>query len=815
MMGHLTERIRLELIYQDIRFALRSLRRSPALSVAIVGTIGLGVGVNAALFTIADRVFFQAPGGVVHPERVRRLFVEEKGIGERRYTSDQFSIADLQILSHAADRSADIEGYAVRTNRTIENGGAGESVGYVTGGFFALAGVRPQRGRFFLTSENEYGAPISVAVLDHEFWQSKFAGDSTILGKQIHIDSASFTIVGIAPPNFGGMDLGRIAVWAPLASLPSGGEGAWWNHPSAVTRLFARLSASANEAELGARLNTRFRSADAARLRFDPALRLEVAPLLQARGDLRYSRQESRNIALLQRLTGVGLLIVLITATNVASLLLMRAVRRRREIAIRLALGVSRARLFLQLFCESCLLAVIGGGLALWIAWVGGGALRHLLFPDTRWSSSIIDYRAVLITALITVIVASTAGLAPLSIAGRRDLMEALKSGGIDSGRERSRLRIGLLMSQTALCTVMVMLAGVFTQSLRRASEVDLGFDADRLITFSFGRSDPNASVEALGRIGSLPGVVSVARSNLDLIGGRVAGISFPNGDSIPGISGPTYSLVDTSYASVLGLRMVRGRWFSVADLGGPTVVINEAMAAEYWGGKGALDQCFYAPTVTHGCLRIIGIVGNVRWDLTEPPLKWMYLPAPQAAAQCCSIVAVRTRDVAEPALTSQIRDVAARISGIDQRRSLSPRLVVERHSPLMQPWRLSGTMFAVFAALALAAAAAGIYGLIAYDVTQRSHEFGVRAALGASRHQLLTLVVFDGIRVVLSGVAAGLLIASAVGQLIASLLFETAPHDPVVLVASTATLVFVACIASFVPAWRAASTNPTVALRG
>ena len=801
-------------VRQDLRFAFRSFRRSPGLSIAIIGTIGLGVGANAALFTIVDRVFFQAPRAVVMPQHLRRLFVHQRGLGAREYTSDQFSVADQLSLKEAAGDSLLIEGYAVRENRTIDDENTPRTVGYITNGFFRLAGIRPYLGRFFLPTENEYGTPANVAVLSHDLWRSSYGADSAILGHTVRIDTATFIVVGVAPPGFAGMDLSTVEIWTPLASLPATGEGPWWNRSVPVMKLFARLSSTTNEATLAARLNARYRAINVMGLRGDPALRLEVAPLLRARGNLRYSRQDVRNIALLKRLGGIGLIVVLIATTNVASLLLMRAVRRRREMAVRLALGVSEQRLFLQLFTESLLLAVVGGVVALVIAWSAGETLRQLLFPGARWSALVVDHRLVAAVALITIFVACAAGLAPAALVRRNDLMESLKSGGVEAGRAPSRLRVGLLASQTALCTVMVMLAGVFTQSLRRASNIDLGYDAEHLITMSFAHSNPAQVDAALTKIASLPPVASVTRSNVDVVGGLVAGISFRNGDSVPASAGPTYAFVDSAYPSVLGLRLVSGRWLTESDRTEPSALVNEAMAQEYWPGRNPIGECFYARTVMSGCLRIVGVVGNVRWELTEAPLKWMYLPTPSPVSRCCTFVTVRTSGRATALVAAQIRQAAASALGVDAARSPNPRLVEDRHEPVMRPWRLTGIIFLVFATLALGAAAAGTYGVVAYDVAQRVHELGVRLTLGASRRHVLVLVLSSGVKVVLLGIGIGLVASVAVGRLTASLLFETAPYDPVVLGVSALTLVLMACLASLVPAWKATAIDPVVALR-
>lgn len=276
----------IDILRQDVGYAVRGLRRAPGLTATILATFALGIGVNAAMFTVVDRVFFQAPAGIVDPGAVRRLVSFSHGVGGVDYASDYFTTTDLTRFPEAVAGGAEIEGYDVSSDRTIGNDPQKHTVGYATTGFFHFAGVRPYRGRFFSADENRYADPRNVAILNYDYWRRAFSGDSAIFGRTIRVDTTLFTVIGVAPPRFEGMDLDVVDVWAPLASRGPGLEGPWWNGDFAVVRLFARLAPSANERAIQSRLNTQF-------CRDRPRSWSVTRPL--ASKSLRYSKREVRS----------------------------------------------------------------------------------------------------------------------------------------------------------------------------------------------------------------------------------------------------------------------------------------------------------------------------------------------------------------------------------------------------------------------------------------------------------------------------------------------------------------------------------------
>jgi predicted permease len=770
--------------------------------------------VNTALFSVVDRVYFQAPPGVVDPGSVRRLIEHGRSPDGTEYAGATFTTSDHSEFIEAG--SGEVEGYHLETQRAIGETKRTGVVSYATQGFFHLAGVRPYRGRFFTSNENVYGAPVNVAVLSHSYWNRALGADSAVLGTKIRIDTSVFTIVGIAPPRFEGLDLDAVDVWVPLAAM-RGREGPWWNGDFGILQLFVRLPSGLDRRAAEGRFSVVLNRVHPEASKRDPTRRIEAAPLLEARTAHALGRQSDRNLALMIRLVGVGLLVLVIAVSNVASLLLMRALRRRREIAIRIALGVSRRRLTAQMMIESLLLAAIGGAGAVLIAFWAGGPLRNALLSSVSWTATVVDARLVIVAGALAVMAGATAGLVPATIGLRRDVLSALKAGSVESGRARSSLRVSLLVTQTALCMLMLAAAGMFVQSLQKARDFDLGFDADRLISVRVFGIPPDLREPTSARIRALPSVTSIGGSDADFgRAGMLGTFHFSNGDSIPLARSPFFTAIDTAYAHTTGMRVLAGRFFSREDRKGAelVVLINEAMASEFWRGRNPVGDCVSSFMTQNKCARIIGVVSNERWYVTEPPHAILYGPGAQSRFACCGQLVVRTDGRATATTVEAIQQILNALPGIDPDFAPTPRLVADRLEPHLRPFRVAAGMFLLFGLLALAAASAGIYGLVGYDVTQRTRELGVRIALGATSSSILQLVIGSGVRVVAIGLVVGVASALGAGRIMSSLLFETSPYDPTILTGTAVTLSVVALMASLVPAWKATRVDPVVALR-
>jgi predicted permease len=540
-------------------------------------------------------------------------------------------------------------------------------------------------------------------------------------------------------------------------------------------------------------------------------------PALKGVSVLRIPGMSERSLAVLPRLAGVALVVLLIAVANAASLLLMRAMRRRREIAIRLALGITRPRLIGQLMTESTLLALVAGGAALVIAGWTGGALRSQL-ASFRWTDTVVDERVIWFVVLVAVLAGAAAGLAPAVFALRADISASLKSGGSPT---TSTLRSTLLVTQAALCTLLLACGGAFLQSARRAGEFDRGFDVERTIQVSIPAYDADAEqrlARITERIRDMPGVEVAGRTfiALDQVG-LLTKVGPTYRDTIGvGPRGPSLEFVGADFMRAAGFRVLAGRPLGESDAFARVAVLNESLAEALFARGGAVGACVYVREPDSPCREVIGVVGDVRWDAAEQPRYRVYVPVTQAwtvppRALIPNYMYVRTRTASTVDDVTRLRSLIGRM--MSHPAELSITRVVDRLRPQLRPWRLAATLFLVLGALGLLAAAAGIYGLVAYDVTERTRELGVRIALGARSTSILRLVVGSGLRVVLLGVASGAAATLSLGPLVASVLFATTLYDPVVLGTTGLILAGAAGVASLLPALRATRIDPAVAL--
>jgi predicted permease len=563
--------------------------------------------------------------------------------------------------------------------------------------------------------------------------------------------------------------------------------------------------------------------------RYDSVAVVSTGPILSALGPM----APDRATLLSTRLALVSVLVLLIALANVANLLLARAVRRRREIAVRIALGISRRRLAGQTLIESGLLALAAGAAAILVGGWTGVALRRFLLPQIHWSDSIVDWRLVLMTTLIAVVAAFATGLAPLSQASHLDVSDALKSGRDTTVRGR-RLRTSLVVAQTALAVVLLAGAGLFVQSLRRVLGVDLGYDVSRLaiaepyFVDDYGGKDESrtkqvsdALEEVARRIALSPDVDGAALSYVSPMGGYLlTGVKIPGIDSVPKLNNETPSMnaVSPEYLRVTGMRLVRGRTITSSDVAGtpPVMVINETMARMVWPHDDPIAKII-EPFGARGLpYTVVGIVTDAhRVRVVEGQTMQFYVPLAQASltggkGHATSLI-VRARE-------NRMASAIAATEG-------AVRAVMPSAAPNVQPlngwiqeqfrtWRIGATLFSALGALALVVAALGVYGVISYDVGQRTHEMGIRIALGAQPATVVGLVVGQGAWTTAIGLGVGLALALGAGRLISSLLYETSPSNPVVLLAVAVIMLAVAVLASLLPARRAAMVDPSIALR-
>jgi predicted permease len=815
----------LGVVLGNVRYALRGMRRSPGFTATVVLTFALGIGANATMFGILDRILFRAPQHIVEPDQVRRLLLERvhPASGERGIT-DRATYPDYRELAQAG--TFRVAAY----HRSLITVGHGVSADRVTGvlataGLFPLLGVRAELGRFYSEEEDRLGGP-RVVVLGHEHWRARFGGDPGVLGRSIDFGHGPWEIIGVAPEGFTGAELARVDLWLPLhqtREATTGGTGWYeeagrgWTWLSLVGRLDEAVPAATAEAE-ATLLHRRGRAEEIAAGQYDPGARVLAASIVLARGP--DAPAEAR---VARWLGGVSLLVLLIACANVANLLLARAVRRRREVGVRLALGVSRRSLAALLVTEGVVLALAGGAAALLVTLWTGDFLRGLLLQQVDWTGGFVGVRVLMFVAVLSVLAGAASGLIPAWQMGRVGVLDALASGSraVAGGR---RAQTGLTVAQAAFSVVLLVGAGLFIRSFDRARAQDLGFEPARAAVVwpvfdGVPVAERAAYYEAAAeRLRALPQVEAAGASlGLPFFSGEVRSLSIPGLDSIPTLpsGSPVFHAVEPEWLPAVGMRIVRGRPLERGDAGGaaPVALVNQTMARVIWGGDRAIGQCMRIAGPEGLCHEVVGIVANARhMRVVEDESMQYFIPLAQRPdADTPEVVVVRTHaDPAElaPLLRRELTALDARV------RYVNVRPYSEFVDPQYRAWRLGALLFTVFGALALVVAAVGMYGLLAFGVAQRTREIGIRAALGATREKIIGLVVARAVRLVAAGVAIGLLLSAALAPRLQDLLFDTPALDALVFGGVAVLLLLVGLAGAAVPAWRAVRIQPQEALR-
>ena len=819
-----------EAIAFDLRYAVRGLKAQPALTTGIVLTLALGIGANATMFGVVPGPAPRAPAHLVDPDHAVRLYFSSTFPTRGKLTYQSVGYPTVAAM----DSVPAFQAVGAWASDKISLGRGSDAtpvnVQIVTASFFRAFGVRPALGRFFAPDEGRPSDGPAVVVLDYGFWQRHFAGDPGIIGRTIPLGTTRYTVVGIAPFGLTTLDLTPVDVWLPLSAATREQLNGQWNDQtqSYALHLIARLRAGVSATRAAAEATTayvNFQREERAKNHFGGPQPMDDRVVLESANGLRNTDGTLTVEARISRwLVGVSLIVLLIACANVANLLLARATRRRREIAVRLALGIGRRRLVAQLMAESTLLALLGGIMGLLIAQWGGAVLRGALLPAVQWSGSPIDMRVLGVTAALVVGVGILVGLAPTVQATGTELTSALKTGARD-GVRRARLRSVLIIAQAALSVVLLVGAGLFVRSLDKVQSVDLGMDIDHVLaatidlqSVGYKRAERTNFFRAvLERVKRLPGVddavlaasvpLGMTSAMSMIVPGRPDSIAHsPNGGS------PWYNAVGTDFFATMGMHFIRGRGFPDVEGGEASrvAVINETAARSIWPGEDPIGKCMIlgSPRV---CTTVIGVVKDAHvFRIREDPSIELYVPL-TSRGDAPSVLLVRTRG--NPA---QLEVPVQRILQ-SQASNLPYADVHPLHDlvdPQIRPWKLGATMFGVFALLALAVASVGLYSVLAYDVAQRVHEMGVRMALGARAPDVVRLIVGDGIRLAAVGIGLGLAATFAGSRAIASLLFDTSPRDATVLAGVSVALLIVAVVASLLPAWRATRVDPSVALR-
>jgi predicted permease len=801
----------------DLRYAVRALRRNPAFSVVAVLTLALGIGANTAIFSVVNGVLLR-PLPYAEPDRLVRLYTAFRGSGEERYSMSQPEFMDYKGLRHVFENAAAYTGLGM----TLTGDGEPERVRGIaaTKDLFPVLGVTLARGRNFEGDEGRQGHE-PVVILTHDFWQNRFGGDPSLLGRPLMLNGISRRVIGVLPP---GVTLEKAQAFIPLFINPDSLTGRATNYLDGVARLRSNVTVAQAQRELNAltkRLSQQYANVYPASMGFGATV---ISMRDAIVGDVRP--------ALLMLLGAVGL-VLLVACANVANLLLARGEARQREIAVRLALGAARGRILRQLLTESAVLALLGAVGGLCLAWAGTKALLSVN-PDAipRMDLIHIDATVGLVTLLIALITGVLFGLAPAIQMIRPDLQGSLKEGtrGGTVGGGQQRLGRTLVTAEIALAVVVVIGAALLMRSFWTLRTVDPGFKPDGILVVDLAvppaRYNPRATTafyqQLVDRMKSLPGVhAAAAASELPPVAaGNNWDIAIEGSARAPGQAAPSPNVrqVTKGYFQALSIPLARGRTFGAEDTeaSGPVAVINETAARTIFPGGDPVGRrvrfSSKEPWIT-----IVGVVRDVRSSgLGEPVPAELFLlheqlPAIAERTERAMYVVLRTSGdpaaLAAPARRG-VRESDPLLAIVGMR---SMTEIIDRS--IAQP-RFTMLLLALFGGVALALAAIGIYGIISYGVKRRTREIGIRMALGASPANVLRLVVGQGMRLALVGLVVGVMGALIATRVMARLLYGISPTDPPTFLGISLLLAVVALVASWIPARRAVTTDPTTALR-
>lgn len=820
-------------ISRDVRYALRAMRRSPSFTFIAVLCLGLGIGATSTIFGIVDVLFFRPPVGVADPGSIVRPYIE-RDTGAVQTTvggNDRVSFPDYVDMR---DNNRTLSGLAAFTNIALSVGRGDEAHSAdgmeVTGNYFSVLGVRPALGRFFVAEEDAGSGSPPAVVISHDYWQRMYGGDRAVLGKDILVDGHEYPIVGVAPDGFHGIDLGAVDLWVSFAQDSKLGhsETALTTRISVMYQTVGRLAQGATRETAASDLEAVVRHAAESAPGFDPTPQVELGPIFSARGPVPSSQATlSRWLAL------AAALLLAIACANTANLLLARAASRSREIAIRLSIGASRSRIVRQLLTESVLLALFGAALGVVLASWGTGVVPAEGLPRLDFFAR---GRVLWFAVIAAVACGIVFGLAPALWATRSDLAGAMKQGVREGVDRRSRLRSALMVLQVALAVVLLSGAGLFVHSLRNVQSIDPAFDAEHMLRVSIdlktaGYGDTARAQfyeQAVEALRDAPAVRGAALTTMTPLSGSmyITGFRIP-GFEDPATSDPALNLrrmmsgdfpvsitAGPGYFGAIGTPLLQGRDFQPSDRAGsqPVAIVNASFAKHYWPSRNPIGQCIdIGDSDSPKCYTVVGIAADARYvQIEEKNRPAFFLPITMSGSQDRYILVRTSGDPA--AAIPGVREALQRLA------SNLPYVNIQTMSdvlrPQLQPRRLGAAMFGAFGILALALAAIGLYGVISYAVAQRTHEVGIRLALGARPAQVLRLVVRQGVLLTGVGLLIGIAGALAGARLLTHLLFGVSSADPITFVGVCVALGAVAALASWIPARRAARVDPAIALR-
>ena len=803
------------LLWQDLRYAVRSLSRQPTFTVVAALTLALGIGANTAIFSVVNSVLltplpYREPG---------RLVMVWESMKDRAII--MVSYPDYLDWRQRARSFEDLAIYNGYEQLALTGRGDPERVrgGLASGNLFSVLGVTPALGRLITPDDDRAGA-ARIAVISDGFWRRRFAGDSGIVGQSLLLDDVSYTIVGVLPP---AMRLANREVWIPIGLFTDTPRFDRSNHPGLIG--IGRLKPGVTVEQMRVDLSAVAKQLGADYPETNAGIGAGGSHIMEVVvGDVRRA---------LLILSGAVGLVLLIACANVANLVLSRSAAREREFALRIAIGAGRGHLIRQLLTESIVLALAGGLLAVFIAWGGVKALLSLQ-PGSipRLAEIRVDGTVLLYALGVSVLTGVLCGLLPAWQTARTEHTAALKDGGgsVSGGRARVRTRTTLTVAEVALALVLLAGAGLLLRSFGKLTRVDPGVDPENLVAALIdlpASRYPSDTVrrqaydDLITRLRALPGVQQAAAStDLPVNTSWQSAVTFEGLPPVEVGSEPMLNgaIVAPGYFEAMSMRLIRGRAIAASDIEGslPVTVISQSVAKRFFGDKDPLGtrlrQGRRAGANEPGWWTIVGVVSDTRTDGLELlPRGTFYYPLAQTGARSMWIM-VRSLSPVEEVTRSMRQAVSAIDPAVPLANVTTLRSVIEES--VSQP-RFSMLMLSIFAAVALALAAGGIYGVISYNVSQRLNEIGVRMALGATRGDVLRLVIGHAMRMTAAGLLIGIGITLGAGRVIANQLFEVKPSDPMVLGGVTLFLALIALAASALPALRATRIAPTAAVRG
>lgn len=805
----------IETMIQDLRYGLRVLRKAPGFALVAVLTLALGIGATTAIFSVVDAVLLHSANYARPSELVE---ITERGLQTAAGSIDEVSPGDFSDWQ-ALPAFQGVAAYQRMEFHALSGGPEPDEVwaSPVTPNLFRLLGVDSVRGRTF--APNETG----VVILSHQYWESHFSSNPKVIGKALALDGKPYTVVGVAPADFE-FPAANTEMWVPLTF--SAGERA--DHDHRKLSVIARLRPGVTLQQAQAQMDVIARQLAAQYPKTNAGWTAPVTPFKapEVQGVLR---------AAILALLGAVVFMLMIVCANVASMLLARGTTRQGEMAIRAALGAGRARLVRQLLIESVLLAATAGAAGLVLARWGLDVIvdlvpKYNLIQTQALHQISINLAVFGFAAALSLLTGIAVGLLPAARISRVDINDWLKEHGrTSSGSRGSRLQRALVVSEIALALVLLIGAGLMIQSFERLASAPTGFNPDHLLTvrvplmnykYSQGPQSTAFYREILRKIRAIPGVKAAGMANNLPFAGFHTTLDFPSNPESPPASGNSIFVdgrsVSPGYFQAMGIPFESGRDFTETDnqQGARCVrIMNEALARRYWPGEDAVGRQVFGACPKNAPALIIGVVGDSEQDVVgSPAAPELYEPYAQHA-WASFLVTFVVRTASDPlSVAAAVRQAVGQVD------SNQPVIQVRTMEEVIAEsiWRqhVSASMMGIFGVIALLLAAVGIHGVLAYSVSRRTHEIGIRSALGATRRDLLRMVMGEGLLLTLAGVAIGTVAALGLTRVLAGLLYGVRPRDPVTFVTLTLVLVAAALLAVYIPARRATKVDPMVALR-